>query len=78
MTEYRWTITTWQMRTIQKGNTATWTMECKGKMPMTGTGLITFAADGSYTGAITATAEGMSMKINLTGRKIGTCDNPIG
>jgi hypothetical protein len=47
-------------------------------MPMTGTGEINFAADGSYTGAITATADGMSMRINLSGRKIGTCDNPIG
>lgn len=60
------------------GNKATWTMQCSGEMPMTGTGEITFAADGSYTGVITATAEGMSMRINLTGRKIGTCDNPIG
>jgi hypothetical protein len=45
-------------------------------MPMTGTGEVTFAGEDSYTGAINATAEGMNMKINLSGRKLGTCDNP--
>lgn len=60
------------------GNKATWTMQCSGDMPMTGTGEITFAADGSYTGVITATAEGMAMKINLSGKKIGSCDKPVG
>ena len=59
------------------GNKATWTMQCSGEMPMTGTGEMTFAADGSYTGVITASADGMSMKINLSGKKIGTCDKPI-
>jgi hypothetical protein len=60
------------------GNKATWNVQCSGKMPMTGTGEITFADDGSYTGAINATADGMAMKINLSGKKIGTCDKPIG
>lgn len=59
-------------------NKVTWTTQCSGEMPMTGTGEITFAADGSYTGAINATAEGMTMKIVLSGKKIGTCPNPIG
>jgi hypothetical protein len=58
------------------GNKATWTMQCSGDMPMTGTGEITFDGTDAYTGAITATAEGMTMKIRLSGRKIGTCDNP--
>jgi hypothetical protein len=44
---------------------------------MSGTGQITFAADVSYTGVINAMSEGMSMKINLSGRKIGTCDDPV-
>jgi hypothetical protein len=44
---------------------------------MTGTGEITFEGTDSYTGAINATAEGMTMTINLSGTKIGTCDNPI-
>jgi hypothetical protein len=32
----------------------------------------------AYSGAIDATAEGMTMKINLSGKKLGTCDKPIG
>ena len=59
------------------GNKATWKMQCSGQMPMTGTGEITFADDGSYAGAINATAEGMTMTINLSGKKVGTCDKPI-
>ena len=58
-------------------NKVTWTMQCSGQMPMTGTGEITFADEGSYTGAINATAEGMTMTINLSGKKIGTCENPV-
>lgn len=59
------------------GNKVTWTMQCSGDMPMTGEGEITFQGTDSYTGAINATAEGMTMTINLTGTKIGTCDRPI-
>ncbi len=59
------------------GNRATWTMVCSGEMPMTGTGEMTFQGTDAYTGVITATAEGMTMTINLSGRKIGTCDKPI-
>lgn len=58
------------------GNKATWTMQCSGQVPMQGAGEITFAGSDSYTGAITATAQGMNMTIKLSGRKIGTCDNP--
>jgi len=58
------------------GNKATWTMQCSGEMPMTGTGEMTFQGTDSYTGAIRAAAEGMSMTIKLSGKKIGTCDNP--
>jgi Protein of unknown function (DUF3617) len=60
------------------GNKATWDMQCSGEMPMTGHGEITFEGTDSYTGAIDATAEGMSMKIKLSGKKLGTCDKPIG
>ena len=59
------------------GNKVTWTMQCSGDMPMTGDGEITFEGTDSYTGAINATAEGMTITINLTGTKIGTCDRPI-
>lgn len=59
------------------GNKVTWTMTCTGgDMPMTGTGEITFEGTDSYTGAINATAEGVNVTINLSGKKIGTCDNP--
>lgn len=58
-------------------NKATWDMVCSGDMPMTGTGVMNFDADGNYTGAITATAEGMTITINLSGTKVGTCDKPI-
>ena len=58
-------------------NKVTWTMQCSGQMPMTGTGEITFEGTDAYTGAITATAEGMSMTIKLSGKKLGTCEKPI-
>lgn len=58
------------------GNKVTWTMQCSGDMPMTGTGEIVFEGTGKYTGAIIATAEGMTMTIKLSGKKIGTCPNP--
>ena len=58
-------------------NKVTWTMKCTGKMPLEGTGEINFDSEDSYTGTIQATAEGMPMTINLSGRKIGTCDNPV-
>jgi hypothetical protein len=59
------------------GNKVTWTMQCSGDMPMTGDGEITFNGTDSYTGAINATAEGMTMTIRLAGKKTGTCDKPI-
>lgn len=58
------------------GNKVTWTMQCSGQMPMTGTGEIVFQGTDKYTGAINATADGMSMTINLSGKKLGTCPNP--
>ena len=59
------------------GLTATWDMTCSGDMPMTGHGKITYDADMSaYTGQIDATADQMKLTIKLTGRKVGTCDNP--
>ena len=60
------------------GNKASWDMQCSGEMPMSGHGEITFEGEDSYSGTIDATAEGMTMKINLSGTKIGTCDKPIG
>lgn len=57
------------------GNKVTWTVQCSGQMAMTGEGEITLEGD-TYSGQINATANGMSLKILLTGKKIGTCDKP--
>ena len=62
---------------VRTGNKVTWTMQCSGQMPMTGTGEITFTGEDSYEGAIAATADGMSMTIKLSGKKLGTCDKPV-
>jgi hypothetical protein len=62
---------------VQSGNTVTWKTQCSGQMAMTGTGEITFGGEDAYEGAITATADGMNMTINLSGKKLGTCDKPI-
>ena len=59
------------------GNKATWTMQCTGERAMTGTGEMTFDAQGNYTGEINAVSESMAMKIKVTGKKVGTCDKPI-
>jgi len=60
------------------GNKVTWKMNCTGgDMPMTGTGEITFEGTDAYTGAINASADGVNVTINLSGKKIGTCDNPV-
>ena len=58
------------------GNKATWTMQCGGQMPMQGKGEINFEGSDSYTGTIQATSQGMNMTIKLSGKKVGTCDNP--
>jgi hypothetical protein len=62
---------------VRTANKATWDMVCTGERPMTGTGEMTFDAQGNYTGAIHATSEGMTITINLAGTKVGTCDRPI-
>jgi len=59
------------------GNKITWSIACTGEMDMTGEGEITFD-DEAYTGAILFNAGGMTMTVNLTGTKIGECDNPAG
>ena len=59
------------------GNKATWKMQCGGQMPMQGTGEMTFEGADSYTGVIQANSQGTNMTIKLSGRKIGTCENPL-
>jgi hypothetical protein len=58
-------------------NKASWDVVCTGDMPMTGAGEILFEGSDSYTGTVRLTSEMMSMTINLTGKKVGTCDKPI-
>ena len=58
------------------GNKITWSIACTGEMEMSGEGEITYGED-SYIGRILFNAGGMTMTVNLTGTKIGECDNPI-
>ena len=55
---------------------ATWTTQCTGEMPMTGTGEITFQGTDAYTGQIKLAAGTMKMTVDLSGKKLGGCDNP--
>ena len=55
-----------------------WDTVCTGQMDMSGHGEITFTSADSYTGVISFTAEGTSVTVNLSGTKIGDCDNPVG
>lgn len=57
------------------GNKVTWTVHCTGP-EMTGTGEITYTGTDAYTGTIHFVSAQGNMTINMTGRKIGTCNNP--
>ena len=59
----------------QTGTKISWTMACDNP-PMTGDGEINFTGTDAYTGMFTMHAPQFDMQINLTGKKIGTCDNP--
>ena len=54
------------------GNKVTWTMECKGKDAMTGSGEIVFAAD-SYDGWMKMKTAGTEMTMTYTGQRLGDC-----
>lgn len=58
------------------GNKVTWTSSCAGPPAMTGKGEITYEGTDSYAGFLTYLSEQGNMKINISGRKIGGCDNP--
>lgn len=60
------------------GNKVSWDTQCTGEMAMSGHGEITFTGEDAYSGTIDFTAEGVTLKVNLTGEKIGECDNPVG
>jgi Protein of unknown function (DUF3617) len=55
-----------------------WDTQCTGEMEMSGHGEITFTSADSYTGTIEFASQGMTVTVNLTGTKIGECDNPVG
>lgn len=59
----------------RSGNKVTWSVVCDNP-PMNGEGEITFAGDDSYAGLLKFHTGDMSMRVNMTGRKIGVCDNP--
>ena len=59
----------------QTATKITWTMACDNP-PMTGEGEINFNGTDSYTGVFTMHSEQFNMQMNMTGKKIGTCDNP--
>jgi hypothetical protein len=60
------------------GNQVSWDTQCTGEMAMSGHGDITFTSDDAYTGVIKFAARGMAVTVNLTGTKIGECDDPVG
>ncbi|MGH8262575.1 MAG: DUF3617 domain-containing protein [Steroidobacterales bacterium] len=57
------------------GNKVTWEVHCTGP-EMTGTGEIVYDGTDSYTGTIQFVSAQGNMTINMTGRKLGTCNNP--
>ena len=60
------------------GDKVSWDTQCTGEMEMSGHGEITFSSADSYTGEIQFASRGMNVTVNLTGTKIGECDNPVG
>ena len=59
----------------RSGNKLTWSVACENP-PMSGDGEITFDGEDSYTGLLKFKSGQMNMQVNMTGRKIGVCDNP--
>ncbi len=52
---------------------SSWTMQCEGKDPMSGSGEMTFG-DGTYSGKMKMHSKDGDMNMAYQGRKIGTCD----
>jgi hypothetical protein len=61
---------------MRVGNNVTFSLSCAGPPAMTGRGEITYEGTDAYTGTIKYVTDDGNMTINLTGRKIGGCDNP--
>ena len=58
------------------GDTVTWETTCKGPPPVTGTGEVTRQGSDAFTGTINLTSDEISMTIQLSGKRLGACDNP--
>ncbi|MGH8252091.1 MAG: DUF3617 domain-containing protein [Steroidobacteraceae bacterium] len=59
----------------RSGDKATWSVVCDNP-PMTGQGELTFNGPDAYAGVLRFQTDQMNMEVNMTGKKIGTCDNP--
>jgi hypothetical protein len=57
------------------GNKLTWSVVCENP-PMSGDGELTFDSADSYTGVLLFNTGEHKMRVNMTGKKIGSCDNP--
>lgn len=60
---------------VQTPTKMTWKMTCDNP-PMTGEGEINFIGTDAYEGQFTMQGAQFNMLMKLTGRKIGTCENP--
>jgi len=60
---------------MMSGNTANWKITCQ-QPTSTGIGQITRNGADAYTGSIRFTTAQGEMTINLTGRRVGNCNNP--
>ena len=58
-----------------EGNKVTWDVQCTGPT-MTGTGEILREGSDAYSGTIKLAADQGNMTIKVTGKKVGSCDNP--
>lgn len=58
----------------RSGNTMSWKMKCAGKPPTTGSGEMTYQGRDRYTGKMTMIADGETMNMKMSGRRVGECD----
>ena len=56
----------------EEGNKATWTLSCKGRTPMTGTGSIEFGND-TFTQKMIVKSDRGTMTMESSGRRVGEC-----
>jgi autotransporter-associated beta strand protein len=59
----------------RSGNKVTWKVVCENP-PMNGEGELTFSDANNYTGALRFNSGDTHMQVVMTGKKIGSCDNP--